>query len=126
MTRIALTIAAALVACTAVAGPVTVEWDAPAQTTDGQAIPAALATDLRYSVWSQAFGGSTNWTQRGSTTNNATRLTIDLPTGAWVLGVTAQFLTQVDTRSGMSSGLAHRVYGRVVEVGGVRVVIMGE
>jgi len=126
MNRILMTIAAALAVVAAVGGPVTVEWDAVTQTTDGQAIPTALATDLRYAVWSQAFGGSTNWTQRAATTNSATRLTIDLPTGAWVLGVTAQFLTQDGTRSGMSSGLAHRVYGRVVEVGGVRVVVMGE
>lgn len=115
----------------AMAAPVPLAWGAPTGLVSTNAvpdpIPESLKAMLRYKVWSQNFGDTNQaWVVRGSTASNETSLVVEFPPGAFILGVTAQFLDEDWTRSDMSDWITHDVFSKIVTVPGFRVLIVGE
>jgi hypothetical protein len=123
--HLVMVVAVVLAAGAAVAGPATFEWDWPTNMTDGTPIPAELRTELRGTVFIRRLG-TTNWMERGTTATYTNRLTVDVPVGAWFVGGTAQFGTDVSTRSAMSETITHKVLGRLVSIGKMRVLVVTE
>ena len=122
----AVAAAAVLVAAAgAAAGPVTFEWDWPTNMVGGVALPAELQPELRGTLLCQRFG-TTNWIESGTTQTSTNRITVDVPVGAWLCAVTAQFGTNVATRSDRSSNLTYRAYGRLMAVGNLRLLVVSE